>query len=262
MKTSNKLFLSLLTLLLIIPILLLLAFKTSISNNRFTWVDDYANRISSMPLPEIHHVVVNGKGLACNFIRSEQSYCQWKADFIMGGAYSVSYSNDTLFIHYGLESQTYHYDAPVNICLPDVQSILAINTILNIDKTGKKLAITAIRSECNIGKYLLDDKHPSANLLDGWQQNKIIDNRTHTIDGKTTDLYNEINRLSIEADSSTVYIGNIMRIDSLLLTAKKASSIELREKAIIRTSQYNLDSTVKMKGKITSLQHILNNPTK
>lgn len=261
-QTSHKIAITLLLLLLIVPILLIFGYQNEMRHNRFRLKDPREQGFISTNIPPVKYVSVNGTGIECNIIRADSSYCTWPDSQLPGEWISATVKEDTLFITNRqsptLTSGNAYRNQQVNIFLPVLTQLTAIAAQVSLDTISTNLTILAKNSQLNINRYDMSDLQ-SRWSYDNNRPRSEVDTRTFTANGVTTQLYNTIDHLSVQADNSIVYIGNTNHIRNLDVQAEKSSVIEIREGAVIDQFHHQFDSTVKVKATWPYLEQLVIN---
>jgi hypothetical protein len=263
MKTSNKISVVLIALALVIPPLLLLAFRIQIKNNNYTSHYSNGQRIIHQPVIPAKYLVVRGMGLECNILHADSSYVDYYQPEQPNNAIKVVSSGDTLFVTLDTTQNiaapgygsVYYELRQARVYLPNLQNLTVTNAVANLDTVSRDLYITARNGSCNIARYSLT----SSGFTSYGRPPAELDTYSITnAKGETTPLYSHVARLSVDAEESTVYIGSTAMIDTLAIAAQKESTITIKKEAVIKQLKTNLDNSTQVSANTLYMKRLIN----
>jgi len=264
MKTSNKILGLLIALILVIPALLLLAFRAQINSNNYT--SHYSNdlRIIHQPVTAAKYLVVEGKGRECNIIaHADSSYVDYYQPEQPNNAIKVVSSGDTLFVTIDTTQNVpapgygsvYYELRQARVYLPNLEKLTVTHAVANLDTVSRHLYITTRNSYCNIARYNLTN----SGFTSYGRAPAELDTYTITnAKGETTPLYSHVNKLSVDAEESTVYIGSTAMIDTLDIAAQKESTVTIKKEAVIKQLKASLDNSTQVSANTLYMKRLIN----
>ncbi|MFT3903786.1 MAG: hypothetical protein QM727_11480 [Niabella sp.] len=240
MKTSNKLLIALLVLVLVIPLLIMLSFKKAIQSDKYVVKNYYGDNV--MPfrnLKPFHAAKLDGAMpdlLKCNIKHGDQ-YAYKFQGFVRdendkADSCKISYIGDTLVITYHLKSieepntsHSYSYGNTIDLTLPETVPVIAKGATIYID---------------------------SSSVMNNPMNFKLSDNAVLNISGgiktepirlgdnlfKDSVIYQTIYpTIVIEADGSEVNIAQSPIIQNLKIDLKGTSKLNIMENASVGSLQ-------------------------
>jgi hypothetical protein len=234
MKTSNQILLGFLIIVFLIPVVVVMSFKSKISNNEFVVVkdgfylgDNYRSG-SLKPYQTVKLVAPKGKLLKCYLEYSDSMSFSYSND---NGADSIKIYNlgDTLFVQVsGLPSKNnpnqFRDEFYANLRLPAIENIVVDGAEVTI-LSANPAKINDMKAEIhgggtlNIGKREEDFRSPGS------------------------DGVNRYGQISLRSDNGSVFFGKKVQVANMLIDVNGKSTINIEEGAAIDDLKGNLSDS-------------------
>lgn len=246
MKTSNKILLGLFIIVFLIPVFIIMSFRSMIKKGQFTVIKDqpYMNdnlRSGNLkPYKVIKLVAPEGRMLKCNLKFSDSLYYRYYGNDGSGDSINIYNKADTLFVQYIKQSVKKGSDDDYNdnelqaeLKLPSMEHIIMENaeaTILSAD--------TAKNNSMDIEVY-------GNGLFNMASTAENIDKRSETVSPY------KIGQLSVKSINGRIHLGKAAEIGQLNLAVNGNTSITIEDGATIGEMKGSLSdsSTVKASWK-------------
>lgn len=259
MNTSNKILTGFFLLIFLVPVFVLLSFKSKIRSGQFTAVknDQYISENfrsgNFQPYKVVKLVGPAGRALKCNLQYSDSLYYSYNMNDSRDSV-RVYNLGDTLFIQYINKTATKdntdvysHDELYVEVKLPSVQQLVINNA---------EATISYMNTE--VTNSMLVEVYGTGLLNLGSTNNNDDDDNNHLTESNG---FYTINQLSLKSDNGEMSLGNNINVGQLTINAEGKSTINIKEGASIDNVQGNLSdsSTVNASWKYVKKLAGLNN---
>ena len=239
MNTSNKILTGFLLLVFLVPVFVLLSFKSKVRSGQFTVVKNEQYKSANFregnfqPYKVIKLISPEGRALKCNLQYSDSLYYSYNVN---DSRDSVRVYNlaDTLFIQYINKTATKdntdvysHEELYIDVKLPLIEQLVINNAEVNISGLHTGGAAKNIAVEVYGTGFL--------NLGE-------IDDEGKGTTNQSTDFYT-IDQLSFKSANGEMSLGKNVHIGQLTINTEGRSTINIKEGASIDSVQGNLSDS-------------------
>jgi hypothetical protein len=239
MNTSNKILAGFILLVFLVPVFVLLSFKSKVRSGQFTEVKNEQYKSANFrdgnfqPYKVVKLISPEGRALKCNLQYSDSLYYSYNVN---NSRDSVRVYNlaDTLFIQYitrttSTKDNTDVYSPDelyVDVKLPSIEQLVVNNA-----------EVTIANMNTEAGKSMLVEVYGTGLLKLGSTPG---DNRGIMTDNK--DLYT-IDQLFFKSANGEISLGNNVSIGQLTINAEGTSTVTIKDGASIESVQGNLSDS-------------------